>query len=188
MQDCYFYDHSDIDKHVIIGPLPEVASRNGLYLPPINVELLQSVDSEAMYNNIAGILKKIYHLGKNRPILIIEGYRIFDDPRIRKRVDLPIFIHLENNLIRIRRYAQSDRDDEYMQTCILPCYLQYRMRCAEFMTNLIEINGIIPFEKICDKVKALLVREARITYRLMDFRPKLRHSVNYVALESMIPD
>ena len=162
MQDCYFYSASDHDKHLLVESFDDE--------PLVNLELINSVNTDAMLKNVKRVLNIKYNLGKHRPILILEGYRLYDDSRIRDLIDLPIFIHLDNMTIRERRYSQGDPDHEYVQMCLLPSYVQYRHRCRYVMNNLLQLDGKDDYDDLCNKIKDILVKKADVTYPLMDFR------------------
>lgn len=152
-----------------------------------NLEYIYSVDSEAMYRNIERILSIRYDLGKHRPILILEGFRIYDDPRIRNLVDLPIFIDLDSNTIRQRKLSQNgnllNASEDYTENCLLPCFEQYRRRCQESMKNLKMIDGNVHYHVLCNKIKRFLIEGVDIRYRLMDLRPKSQREVDDPAVD-----
>ena len=177
MQENYFLSHVDQripsfseDLHFLEAPLSMGDPNLDLYYD-INLETIESVESDEMYSDVAEEMKRKYDVGPHRPVLVVEGYRIFDDKRLRDAVDLPIFI--KSNFRRIRfssALSGGFYDVDYIESRLIPEYRDYKLRCCEEVKNLVEINISVGFDVMCNKVKKLLVEQAEITYRLDDLR------------------
>lgn len=131
-----------------------------------------SVDKDEMFEVIERTISRTYNLGSSRPILIVVGFRIFDDHRIRHLVDLPVFFeaNLMQTLINIK--IRLKIACAIVRVYIHPVYLEYRERCRDSMPNLHLVDVETSFNDICNSVKSAMIEKAEIKYRLMDFRPK----------------
>ncbi|XP_018025957.1 nicotinamide riboside kinase 1-like [Hyalella azteca] len=82
------------------------------------------------------------HLALRRPVLILDGFCILDDSRIRSLSEFAIFFELSREECLRRRLLRTfDPPDVagYFDVCVWPMYELYRSRCKRQYKNQVEI-------------------------------------------------
>ena len=112
-----------------------------------NWESIEFLEMDDMYNDV----KKAKKLLENEePIskisyIILEGYLLFEDERIKNICDIRLWLEIPWSTIYERRMATNPVSDKYFYKCIIPCYEKYKAACKD-IDNLISIDGLKPKE------------------------------------------
>ena len=162
-QSKYYYDFLDASHHLT----REFSGGSDF---PFNYETIYSVNTDKMYQDIQRVLKKSFNLGDSKAVIILEGFRLFDDRRIRNLVDMPVFLDVGEENLRFLITTHRTEDELYFNRYILPLHQQYLSRCRRKIPNLIEVHvALTSFSEIKKTIKRKLIEECNIKYRLLDF-------------------
>ena len=107
----------------------------------------------------------------SRPIIIIEGILVFDDPKLRGLMDLKIFVDADADIRFIRRLDRDVHERgrsvesiiaQYMTT-VRPMHLQFVEPSKRYADIIIPEGGYndVGIDLITEKIKAILGRSIR---------------------------
>ncbi len=104
-----------------------------------------------------------------RPIIIVDGFLVLYDKRVRALYDRTIFIDLPEPEIIRRRKAQADPDlpmdsDHYLNTHLIPGYHKYVLPQRKFADHI--VSGMLPPDALAAEVTRLLLVAAPTTFDL----------------------
>ncbi len=101
-----------------------------------------------------------------RPVLIIEGILVFDDPELRSMIDIKVYVDADADVRFIRRLDRDVRErgrslesivDQYMST-VRPMHLQFVEPTKRYADVIIPEGGYnrVALDMIIARVRALL--------------------------------
>ena len=143
-QDDYFYP-IDSPNHV---PSPGLPNHS-------NWEVITSIDMDKMLYDVNKIVESIPEKLESRPILLLDGFILYDDKRMCSLCNLKYFLTLEYEECKKRRVTRTyDPPDipGYFDSCVWPMYLKHldsvKLNCpdVEFL------DGNSNFDKLYEKV------------------------------------
>ncbi|XP_037094035.1 nicotinamide riboside kinase 1-like [Pollicipes pollicipes] len=150
-QDDYFLPEDD-PRHV---PAPGVNH--------LNWELLSSIDTGRMVTDVAAILAQPAPAGDAAPrLLIIEGFLVLNDARLRALCDVQCYVTLERGICWERRqhrhYEPADVPG-YFDACVWPMYERHlaELRCVDG-GRVIYLDGALPLDRLYTRVAAEVSR------------------------------
>ena len=150
-QDDYFYPENS--KHHTPAP--------GL---PIhhNWEVITSIDTDKMFCDVNKILNQTQLLNTSsncrnqlRPILLLDGFLLFDDIRIDSLCNFKYFFTLTYEQClerRLKRCYDPPDIPGYFDTCVWPMYEEHLKRIQMKCSNIIYLDGSLNQEQIFNKV------------------------------------
>lgn len=101
-----------------------------------------------------------------RPVLILEGILIFDDPEIRSMMDIKLFVDADPDVRFIRRLNRDVRErgrslesivDQYLST-VRPMHLQFIEPCKRYADIIIPEGGYnrVALDTVIARVRSML--------------------------------
>ena len=152
------------DQKPKIGNITNSDHPDSLYIDKLVDDLLKLKNGEAvMINTKNQILnpnypqtkEKIPILFESKPIIIVEGFLVLYDSRIRDLLSISIFLDTEHETRWSRRFAYTNKNAEYEKLVIIPMHNQFVEPTKKYADHIIDVS-IIKKEEVLKKVEGIL--------------------------------
>lgn len=90
-----------------------------------------------------------------KPIVMIEGFLILHDERIRKLLSTSIFLEAGHDMRWARRANYSNKNEEYEKKVIIPMHTQYVEPAKEYAEHVIDVSNMSK-EEVLEKTENIL--------------------------------
>lgn len=90
-----------------------------------------------------------------RPIILVEGFLILHNERIRKLFNTSIFLDIEHKIRWDRRVHLGNKNKEYEEKVIIPMHKQYVEPTKKYAKHIIDISSLNK-EQVLEKVEEII--------------------------------